>query len=284
LTNPLQPLVAFSVFVTTESAQPGQIAELVEHHGADALLFPEHTHLPAGPAHGHPGGLLEVPPEYARVYDPLMASAAAAATTSHLRVGTAVCLLNQRDPIITAKEVATLDQLCQGRVIFGVGAGWHEGEMANHGVDPKRRIRALRERVEAITAIWTQDTASYQGETLSFGSLQSWPKPYTRPRPPLLLGGNGPRAHVRALAWADGWMPHTEYTGDDALLARIAGVRSGSEPAFDITLAMSPADPARLEAYRRAGVKRFLFQLPSGGLDAIERRIDRVFAAVGRLG
>lgn len=278
-----RPTAAFTMFVTTESAQPDDLARMVEQRGADALLFPEHTHVPVAAVQGHPGGLHDLPPEYACVYDPLICSAAAAAATSRLLVGTAICLVNQRDPIVTAKEVATLDQLSGGRVLFGVGAGWNANELANHGLPAESRFRALRERVEAITQIWTQEEAAYVGETVSFRTLRSWPKPQQHPRPPVLLGGNGPRASERAIAWADGWMPHTEVGGDDRLLDRLARVRQQASPDFALTLAMSPSDTQRLAAFAAAGVTRFLFQLPSAPLEVAEARVDRALRALAPL-
>jgi probable F420-dependent oxidoreductase len=279
-----RPTAAFTMFVTEDSVQPAELARLVEERGGAALLFPDHTHVPLAAPVGYPGRIDELPPEYARMYDPLIASTVAAAATATLRVGTAICLVNQRDPIALAKELATLDQLSGGRVTFGVGAGWNAAEMANHGFDPARRFRSLRERVAAITEIWSHDEASYEGTTLRFGPLQSWPKPRQRPRPPVLLGGNGPRAPQRALAWADGWLPHTEVGGDEPLLARLRTVRQQAPPGFELMLAMSPSDPARLEAFAGAGVDRFLFQLPTAPRDAAERRIDRALRALASLG
>jgi probable F420-dependent oxidoreductase len=275
--------VGVTMFVTTDTPSPADLAKLAEERGIEALLFPEHTHLPVGDVRDHPGGATDLPAKYAQTYDPLIAATAAAGASTRLLIGTAICLVNQRDCIVTAKEVATIDQISNGRFVFGVGAGWHRAEMANHGVDPQRRFLSLRERVEAMTAIWGHDVAAYEGQTIRFSALQSWPKPRTLPRPPVLLGGNGPRAPERAMSWADGWMPHTEVGGDDPLLARIAEVRRNVPPAFDVTLAMSPTAPARLDAYRLAGVDRFLFELPSASLDAVEDRLDRVMSSVEAL-
>jgi probable F420-dependent oxidoreductase len=271
------------MFVTTDSARPGELAHLVERKGAEALLFPDHTHIPVGSVRGHPGGLQDLPREYAHVFDPLICCATAAAATSHLLVGTAVCLLNQRDPIVTAKEVATLDQLSGGRILLGVGAGWNADELANHGMEASKRFKGLGERVAAMTEIWTREEAEYSGETVRFGPLYSWPKPCQQPRPPVLLGGNGPRAAQRALTLADGWMPHTERGGDEPLLCRLRKVRREAPPDFSLTLAMSPASTPRLEAFTVAGVGRFLFQLPSASLAVAEQRIDRALAALAPL-
>lgn len=277
------PAWAGTLFHTSDTPSPGVVARMLEERGADALLLPDHTHVPVGEVRNHPGEVRDLPPEYADLFDPIVAATVAAAATTCLSVGTAVCLLNQRDPIVTAKQLATLDQVSGGRLIVGVGAGWHEGEMRNHGVDPTRRFRMLRERIEAVTTIWAAAEASYDGETVSFAPLRSGPRPFRAPRPPLLLGGNGPRTPARALEWADGWLPHTELGGDGPLLERIAALRTKADAAFDITLAMSPTDPDRLAAFARAGVGRFLFLLPSGDRPTVERRVDRIAAAMGNL-
>lgn len=272
------------MFVTAESVQPAELARLVEERGGEALLFPDHTHVPVSAVDGHPGEIDELPPEYARMYDPLIASAIAAAATSRLKVGTAILLVPQREPIATAKQVATLDEASGGRVLLGVGAGWNASELANHGIDADRRFRALHERIEAMTLIWTREQASYSAETVRFGALESWPKPRQRPRPPVLLGGNGPRAPERALAYADGWLPHTELGGDGPLIERLARVRQDAPDGFGLTLAMSPSNPARLEAFAEAGVRRFLFMLPTGRREVAEERVDRALSALSALG
>lgn len=281
---PKPPKAAFTMFVTARSVQPAELGKLVERLGGEALLFPEHTHMPVAPVVGHPGALSELPPEYAEMYDPLICSCAAAAATERLRVGTAVCLVNQRDPIVLAKEIATLDHVSHGRVIFGVGAGWNVAEMANHGVVPTQRFRAMRERVEVLTEIWREEEARYRGSTISVGPLRSWPKPYQHPRPPVFVGGSGDRAALRAMTWGDGWMPHTERGGDGELLRRLARVRRQVSSDFELTLAMAPRDPTRLQAFVRAGVSRFLFQLPTGPHELAEVRIQRAMKALSSIG
>jgi probable F420-dependent oxidoreductase len=275
--------LAFTIFLTQDSPPPDEIARIAEANGAEALLLPDHTHIPASRTTGHPGGRQTVPDEYGDLYDPLIASAIAAAATSRLLVGTAVYLLNQRDPIVVAKQVATLDRVSGGRVLLGVGAGWLESEMRQHGVDPGRRHSMLRERVAAISSLWSDPSVAFSGDRVQLSPMRCGPSLLTRPRPRILLGGSGPRAAVRALDWADGWIPHTEVEGDHPLLDRIAATRDRAPVGFDITLAMSPADPARLSAYQNAGVNRFMFLLPSTERDAIARRIDRAATAVATI-
>jgi len=196
-----------AVFPTEDSADPATLARLVEERGFESLFFPEHTHIPASRRTPYPAGG-ELPPEYSRTYDPFVALTAAAAATEKLLVATGICLVIQRDPIITAKEVASLDRLSGGRFFFGVGAGWNLEEMESHGTDPRRRFSLMRERIEAMKAIWTEDEASYHGEHVNFDRIWCWPKPIQKPHPPVLVGGNAERVLDRVVAFGDEWMPN----------------------------------------------------------------------------
>src|ERR1700683_2496690 len=164
------------------------------------------TSRPAG-SRAWPGGS-ELPRKYAHTFDLFVAVTAAVTATSRLRVGSGICLVIERDPITTAKEVASVDHLSGGRFEFGVGAGWNREEMANHGTDPRRRMAIMAERIKAMKAIWTEDEASFHGEHVSFERIWSWPKPAQRPHPPILVGGNGPTVHDRVLDFGDVWMPN----------------------------------------------------------------------------
>ena len=206
-------------FPTHDGLGPGPLARLVEERGQESLWFAEHTHIPASRESPWPGGR-ELPPKYWHCYDLFVALTAAAAATSRLRVGSGICLVIERDPIITAKEVASIDHLSGGRLEFGIGAGWNREEMANHGTDPRRRMAVMRERVEAMQAIWTQEEASYAGEHVAFDRIWSHPKPLQRPYPPVLVGGNGPTVLDRVLAYGDGWFP--QYNRDASVLDRVA--------------------------------------------------------------
>lgn len=202
-------------------------------------------------------------------------------------MGTGICLVVQRDPIITANEVASLDHLSGGRVLFGVGAGWNREQMANHGTDPRRRFDVLRERVEAMQAIWTQDEATYKGEFVSFERIRSWPKPLQRPHPPILVGGDGPTVFDRVLSYGDGWYPNASGGDDEGLLARVAKLRRRATEAgreVTVTLNMTPARAANLARYVEAGIERVIFRLPQGDIAAIESRVDEVFAAAQEAG
>jgi probable F420-dependent oxidoreductase len=265
--------LAAAVFPTDETLAPDEVARLCEERGYESLWFPEHTHIPASRATPYPAGG-DLPSMYWRSLDPFVALTAAAAATTQLRIGTGICLVVQRDPIITAKEVASLDLISGGRVEFGVGAGWNREEMRNHGTDPRVRMAVMAERVEAIKEIWTHDEASYSGEHVSFERIWSWPKPVQQPHPRVWVGGNGPTVEDRVLRFGDGWMPNVG--NDDELLGRITALRSRAGSDVPVTINASPRRPERLERYAQAGVERAIFYLPSAGRDEIEQRMDAV--------
>jgi probable F420-dependent oxidoreductase len=258
-------------FPTHDGIAPGALARLLQERGQDALYFAEHTHIPASRQTPYPGG--ELPPKYWHVYDLFVALTAAAAATTKLRVCSGICLVIQRDPIITAKEVASIDHLSGGRFEFGVGAGWNREEMRNHGTDPRRRMAILRERVEAMKAIWTQDEATYIGEHVSFERIWSYPKPAQRPHPPVLVGGDGPTVLDRVLAFGDAWLPN--YPGNDTIFDRIKELRARAERPIEVQLTALPADPRVLERVSNAGVRRASHYLPSGPLGRVEPALEQ---------
>jgi probable F420-dependent oxidoreductase len=265
--------LAAAVFPTDETLAPDELAQLLEERGFESLWFPEHTHIPASRDTPYPAGG-DLPSMYWRSLDPFVALTAAAMATTTLRVGTGICLVVQRDPIVTAKAVATLDRLSGGRFLFGVGAGWNREEMRNHGTDPRTRMKLMTERVEAMQAIWTQEEASYHGEFVSFDRIWSFPKPSQSPHPPIWVGGNGPTVEDRVLRFGDGWMPNV--IDDDELLGRIARLRERAGRGVPVSINASPRRPERLARYADAGVERAIFYLPSAGRDEIERRLDDV--------
>src|SRR3954451_7252040 len=209
-----------AIFPTDYSIDPVALGRLAEERGFESLWFPEHTHIPVSRDTPYPAGG-ELPKQYWHTHDPFVALAAVAAATERLKLGTGICLVVERDPITTAKEVASLDRLSGGRFLFGVGAGWNREEMRNHGTDPRTRFTLMRESVEAMKAIWTQDEAEYHGRLVDFDPIWSWPKPVQRPHPPVLVGGNGEKVLDRVLAFGDEWMPNR--IGDEGkFLARVA--------------------------------------------------------------
>ena len=265
-----------AMFPTHDAIGPGALAALVEERGHGSLWFPEHTHIPASRETPFPGGD-EMPRRYAHTLDLFVAMTAAAAATTRLRVASGICLVIERDPIITAKEVASIDQLSGGRVDFGVGAGWNREEMANHGTDPRTRMKLLTERVEAMKAIWTQDEASYHGRFVDFDRIWSWPKPAQAPHPPVLVGGNGPTVLDRAEAFGDAWFPNFARGN---VLERIPEARERGIPVLVMSV---PADAKALEQLREAGVRRVVRWLPSAGLSRVEAELERFEAAVAEL-
>jgi probable F420-dependent oxidoreductase len=270
-----------AIFPTEDVQDPGELGRMAEQRGFESLLVTEHTHIPASRETPYPAGG-ELPPEYSRTYDPFVALTAAAAATERLRIGTAICLIIERDPIITAKEVASLDLLSGGRFLFGIGAGWNIEELRNHGTDPSRRFGLMRERIEAMKSIWSEEEASYHGRYVDFERIWCWPKPLQQPHPPVLVGGNGARVLDRVIAFGDEWMPN-RVGGDDGMIERCEQLAARAEQAgrspIPITIAGMMRDPARIERFERAGVHRSLFWLPAHGRDEVEQAFDRYAAA-----
>jgi probable F420-dependent oxidoreductase len=267
-------------FPTHDGIGPGPLARMLEERGQESLVFAEHTHIPASRESPYPAGG-ELPPKYWHCYDLFVALTAAAAATSKLRVGSGICLIIERDPIVTAKEVASIDHLSGGRLLFGVGAGWNREEMRNHGTDPRTRMALMRERVEAMKAIWTQEEASYSGEYVSFERIWSDPKPAQRPHPPVLIGGHGPTVLDRVLSFGDGWLPN--YGGDEHFFARLAELQARAERPIEAHILGMPADPRELERVRDAGARRALHWLPSGGRSTVEAALERWESAIAQL-
>ncbi len=270
-----------AIFPTRKVQPPGELARMAEERGFDCLLFPEHTHIPAARETPFPGGE-DLPPYYTETFDPFVACTAAAAATERLLIGTGICLVIERDPIITAKEVASVDVLSGGRFLFGVGAGWNVEEMRNHGTDASRRFGLMRERIEAMKAIWTEDEASYSGKYVEFERIWCWPKPEQKPHPPILVGGNGPQVLDRVLAFGDEWMPNRMSIED--LAARIAelGVRASDmgRDRIPATMVGFAPDPAGFEQLANAGVARVVFWLPQESAGAVEEGLARYVAAI----
>jgi probable F420-dependent oxidoreductase len=268
--------IGVAMFATHDAIGPAQLARLAEEHGYDSLFFPEHSHIPASRISPYGGGG-ELPRKYLHTYDLFVALTAAATVTTKIRIGSGICLIIQRDPIHTAKAVASVDQLSGGRFDFGVGAGWNREEMENHGTNPRVRMAIMRERVEAMKAIWTQDEASYSGEYVKFERIWSWPKPQQRPHPPVIVGGGGPGVLDRVLAFGDAWMPNLRVPD---VLGRAEQLRARADRPIDLMVMGIPADPNAIEAYEKAGFRRILHWLPSAGRSVVERAMERYEAAI----
>jgi probable F420-dependent oxidoreductase len=266
---------------TDATPAPASLAPLVEERGFDSLWVGDHTHIPASRRSEFPSGG-ELPPQYWNMYDPFVSLAAAAAVTTRIRLGTAILLLVQRDPIVTAKAAATLDAISGGRLELGLGLGWNREEMRNHGTDPRHRVRLNQERIEAMREIWAETEASYHGRFVDFERILCGPAPVQKPGPPILLGGNRNAVLDRVLEYGDGWLP--SVIDDDYLLKQIAELRGRADRPIPITLVNPPSDPARLGRFADAGVERACFWLPQAGIDVAEARLDkleRLGAALG---
>ncbi|HEX5502265.1 MAG TPA: LLM class F420-dependent oxidoreductase, partial [Thermomicrobiales bacterium] len=250
------------------------LGRLLEERGFESLWLPEHTHLPVRGTSVHPSGP-QVHDRLRRFLDPLIGLTAVAAVTERLLLGTGVCLVPEHDPIVLAKQVATLDALSGGRVLLGVGAGWNREELRNHGVDPATRWRVLRERVLAMKEIWTQDEAEFHGEFVDFAPLWQWPKPARKPHPPVLVGGEGPRVLDRVLDYGDEWAPNDEPGVVERIpeLQRRAAAR-GRAP-IPVTLMHVAPNPDLLRRYEAAGVARCVFSLSGGGAAEVRPAVAR---------
>jgi probable F420-dependent oxidoreductase len=268
-----------AVFPTDYAVDPAALARMVEERGFESLFFPEHTHIPAVRRTPYPRGG-ELPPEYSHTYDPFVALALAASATESLLLATGICLVIERDPIITAKEVASLDRLSGGRFLFGVGAGWNLEEMEDHGTDPSRRFSLMRERVEAMKAIWTQDEASYHGDHVDFGPIWCWPKPLQKPHPPVLVGGNAEKALERVVAFGDEWMPNRASGLRDRIAELQELAASAGRDPIPVTLSGARPDLELITRGEEAGVHRCTFYISPADAAETERQLDELVSAL----
>ena len=213
--------IGLTMFPTDYSMEPHDFAREAEARGFESIWFPEHTHIPASRRTPYPAGG-DLPQEYWHTYDPFGALCAAAVVTTRIKLATGICLLVERDTIVAAKEVATVDRLSGGRFLFGVGGGWNVEEMENHGTDFKTRFKKMKEQVLALREIWTKDAAEFHGEFVRFDPIWCHPKPIQRPGPPVILGGMSTHALDRAVDYGDGWMPIDGGMGPQGLAPMVA--------------------------------------------------------------
>ena len=269
-----------SMFFTDYSMTPAELAVALEERGFDIIWAPEHSHIPASRKTPFVlGG--DLPKRYYDVMDPFVTLTAAAMATKALKVGTGVCLIAQRDPIQTAKLVASIDQVSGGRFVFGVGNGWNQDEMENHGTVFATRHKLARERIEAMKAIWTQPKAEYHGEFVNFDPMMTWPKPVQKPHPPILVGGAYPYSARRAARYGDGWMPQVTAASKTPLAELIPLFRkmvsdAGRDPdKMDISIGGQQPDTDLIKRYRDLGVNRVSPSLESAKADVILPILDR---------
>ena len=274
-----------SMFPTEYSIQPAELARAAEERGFESLWFPEHTHIPVSRETPWPGGA-DLPQEYCDTYDPFIALAMAAAATSKLKVATGICLVVERDPIVLAKVIASLDQLSGGRFMLGVGGGWNVEEMRNHGTDFKSRWRLQKERIEAMKAIWTNDKAEYHGEFVDFDPIFSNPKPKQEPHPPIHVGGRAPWNLRRTVDYGDGWFPIAalgdpcEHLGE---LRRLAEEAERDPATIEVSIMGARRDAKILARYRDAGITRVVYTVPPAPADVVLPKLDAFAAEMQKL-
>ena len=265
-------------FPTDYGIEAGELARALEERGFESLFLCEHTHIPVGRRTPFPGGG-ELPKRYIHTHDPFVALSFAAAATRKLRLGTGICLVAQRDPIVTAKCVASLDRLSGGRFVFGIGGGWNVDEMENHGTRYDTRFKVLRERVLAMKALWTEEQAAFHGDFVNFDPAWSYPKPAQRPHPPILLGGETDHTLKRVVSFCDGWFPraNASFSAKDMMgrLRRAAAEAGRDFASLQVTVFRAPAERAALASYAEAGIERALLEVPDLGRDEILRVLDK---------
>ena len=269
-----------SMFFTDYSMGPAELAVAAEERGFDIVWAPEHSHIPVSRKTQFVlGG--DLPKRYYDVMDPFVTLTAAAMATKTIKIGTGVCLIAQRDPIQTAKLVASIDQISGGRFLFGVGNGWNQDEMENHGTAFATRHKRARENIEAMKAIWTQTKAEYHGEFVNFDPMMTWPKPVQKPHPPILIGGAFPYSARRAIRYGDGWMPQVTEGNPTPLTELIPRFRqltaeAGRDPdAMDISIGGQAPDADLIKRYDDLNVTRVSTSLPSEKADKILPILDQ---------
>ena len=268
------------MFFTTESMGPALLAKALEDRGFESLWVPEHTHIPSSRKSEYPAGGPLIRPYY-DIMDPFLVLNTAATVTTKLKVGTGIALLTQRDPIVTAKMVSSIDQLSNGRFLFGVGNGWNQDEIENHGTVFESRHKLARERIEAMKTIWTNDEPEYHGEFVNFDKMKQWPKPKQKPYPPIIVGGAFPYAARRAIRYGDGWIPRADRLEQDGIgkvidKFRVMAKEAGRDPdTLPISIFRVPDDIEKLRFCRSIGVDRVVFTLPAEKEDKLLPILDR---------
>jgi probable F420-dependent oxidoreductase len=268
-------------FLNDTGIGPVELAVALESRGFGSLFVTEHSHIPVGTKTPYPMGG-PIPPQYYRTLDPFVSLTAAAVATESLLLGTGIALVTQRDPIQTAKEVASLDLVSQGRFLFGVGVGWLREEIANHGVDPRVRGRVMDERLRAMVEIWTKDEAEFHGEYVDFDPIHSFPKPLTKPHTPIYIGG-GPANFTRITDLGAGWLslsPSADALAGD--LSKLRGLAGADVPVIASHVGKVTAE--LLEGYRDLGIEHVTVELPTQPRDETLRRLDTLHAEYAELG
>jgi probable F420-dependent oxidoreductase len=277
-----------AMFFTDYSMRPDELGKALEQRGFESVWAPEHSHIPLTRKTPFPGGG-DLPKKYYDAMDPFVTLTAAAMATTKLKVGTGICLVTQRDPIQTAKLVASIDQVSNGRFLFGIGNGWNQDEIENHGTAFASRHKVARERVEAMKAIWTQPKAEYHGEFVNFGPMMAWPKPVQKPHPPVIVGGAFPYSARRAIRYGEGWIPQAArgtYTEIADMIPEFRKMASeaGRDPAsIAITVWGPKRDADLMKRYQDLGVSRIVFSVESEKAEAILPILDELSGLIRRV-
>lgn len=268
-----------SMFFTDYSMAPGELGQALEQRGFESVWAPEHSHIPLSRKTPFPGGG-DLPKKYYDAMDPFVTLTAAAVATKTLKVGTGVCLIPQRDPIQTAKLVASIDQVSGGRFLFGVGNGWNQDELEDHGVRFADRHKVARERIEAMKVIWTKSKAEYHGEFVNFDPMMTWPKCVQKPHVPVIVGGAFPYSARRAIRYGEGWIPQAGRGGTGEIADMIPEFRkmateAGRDPnSIEISVWFPKQDADLMKRYEDLGVARVVFNLDSEKADKVLPVID----------
>ena len=275
--------IGVSIFATDFSIGMDELAPEIESRGFESLFVPEHTHIPTSRQSSWPGGA-DLPKEYWHTFDPFVSLSFAAANTKTLKIGTGICLLPQRDTLVTANLVASLDRMSGGRFIFGIGGGWNREEMAHHGTSYDKRFARMAEQVKAMQALWSNDAAEFHGEQVDFSESWSYPKPVQTPHPPIILGGETDYTLRRVVDYCDGWLPRARH-GFDAVeniarLQKIADESGRDMSTLSVSVFGAPAEENTLTGYRDAGINRVLLSIPSAPRDEVLPILDGYAALI----
>ena len=276
--------VGILMFMTDYALPVTELAPALEDRGFESLWIPEHSHIPISRRSQYPAGG-DLPKRYYDCMDPFPVIGAAAAATSRLKVATGICVISQRDPIQTAKSVATVDHLSNGRFIFGTGVGWNQDEIENHGTNFKTRLSLTRERIEAMREIWTKSKPEYHGKFVDFDPMMTWPKPIQKPHPPILVGGGWPHAAKRALEYGDGWMPNS-IRPDYHILDKVEAwerMKQDYGREVPLTCCLVETDPDQWTRYKDSGVARIIVEVPPGTREETMPLLDTLAKGMARV-
>ena len=270
--------IGITMFATDYAIRPDRLAKECEEHGFESIWFPEHTHIPANRKSPWPAGG-ELPKEYWHTHDLFVSLGAAAAVTKTIKIGSGICLVIERDPITLANEVASVDQLSNGRLLFGIGGGWNAEEMENHGTPFNRRWKVCRERIEAMKVIWAEEEAEYHSEFVNFDPIWSHPKPVQKPHPPIILGTLSDKGLKGVVNYCNGWIPVGGTVQDMPAaiqqLHNLADEAGRPKEEIPVSIFGGPDDEKALGQLQELGLERTVFFVPSADADTVLPLLDK---------